>query len=119
MKFFEANDFAGNTHEWENSKFIRVEYAVDICNAKLEREGKVVYSTHGAMFSITHKASNDGLKALLINIESLEACKHPKEKVFKKKFLSIGPASEGKTPGEYYKCECGARVEPSGFEVVG
>ncbi len=95
------------------------------CSAKLEREGKVVYGsepedkeTYSALYGEGNNRYSTH-KALLINIEPIEVCTHPKEKVFKKKFLSIGPASEGKTPGEYYKCECGARVKPSVFEVVG
>lgn len=110
MKFFKPEDFDGITHEWENRKFIRVEYAVDICNAKLEREGRVVYLTQ------TNQPTNNMLekqydwhthKALLINIEPLEKCRHPKEKVTKRINW------EG-----IYECECGQRLKPASFEEV-
>lgn len=140
MKFFEADDFNGNTHEWENQKFIRVEYAVDICNGKLEREGRVIHGhwTRELEWTVLNGATH---KALLINIEPLE-CQHEKTRMWEphlagaRKCLDCGlvynkninkwycehPNEEISMHcddgGVEYTCKCGVELIPSSFKAI-
>lgn len=52
-------------------------------------------------------------KALLINIEPIEKCNHPKEKV--RRFS--GAHVEGENIG-FFVCECGAKVHPCSYEEI-
>lgn len=81
------------------------------CSAKLEREGKVVYSydpedssTSWYKYDSKPNEPRHQAKALLINIEPIEKCKHDKDLKY------IG--------GEEWKCKCGAKVKPSLFEAI-
>ncbi len=112
MKFFKLEDFQ-SFYPFTNN-------IVDIANEKLERVGKIVYSNEAAF---TWRFSNESkaTKALLINIESIEKCTHPEKKVeivitegFQKQFGQKLPVFQS----EYYKCECGAKVKPTGFEEI-
>jgi len=109
MKFFKPSDFAGSGHE----PF--AQYAADEANAKLEREGKVVcgYESIKTWDQVKPDYSNTH-KALLINIEPIEKCTHPSEKV--------GPYTSmdvlNNKAEHYFRCECGAKVKPKSYEVV-
>lgn len=103
--------------------------SIDYANAKLEREGQVVYlSGDQSEISrikqdeknyqvISSNFKNSKHKALLINIEPIEKCTHPKEKV--KVAWDGDKNKQGCLPRfseEFYKCECGAKVKPKEFE---
>ena len=80
-------------------------YATEIANAKLREGAKVFCNGH------TWTANKDKWsthQALLICIEPIEQCTHPKEKV---EILFLG-----KKHG--YECQCGAEVRPTGFEEI-
>lgn len=123
MKFFKPEDF-----NYDNPIGIySYEKMAELANAKLEREGKVMRNTsiNGDVFNqgwSTARTYGDTHQALLINIEPIEKCTHPKEKVsailtkeaFSKEFGVLLPVYKS----EHYKCECGAVVEPKGFEEV-
>lgn len=122
MKFFKPEDFkvTGIGYEEESQRLAA------LANAKIEREGAVVYGKSD--YRLTSFATDKNIqfqdgsfathKALLINIESIEKCRHPKEKVkeeleFIKKYS--GPYSDVQVN---HKCDCGAKVTPASFEVV-
>lgn len=107
MEFFTEKDFEG-------SGISHTATAAAIANDKLEREAKIVY-THclertWRQIPWDHEKQRGVIfKALLINIEPVERCKHPKEKVT--------------TNLEYgfewtHICICGAKVQPSIFEEI-
>lgn len=71
----------------------------------IKENGKVVYGYSGMVGGTDEVRLQDHThKALLINIEPIEKCKHPKEKV---KLWDCGIN---------YECECGAQVEPAEFK---
>ncbi len=86
---------------------------VNFANAKLNREGRVVYQHNKGPWSqtpvetFTHDKLIDS-KALLINIEPVETCTHSKEKV--------GDTYQNGMPEFQY--ECGAKVIPKEFEEI-
>ena len=108
MKFFKPEDFPDTGA-----------YALEAAhraNAKLERDGKVVYgkrNSNGIVEELgeRHLEHTDTHKALLICIEPIEVCKHPPEKI--KHDLRYLPGWEG------FICECGAKVKPVSFEAIG
>jgi hypothetical protein len=108
MKFFKLEDF--DLDEIANSQDI-----IDIVNAKLEREGKVVYSNNA------HGWNENGpcislKKALLINIEPIEKCTHPVEKVG---LVSSSDTVNGNPARiDEFFCGCGVKVKPKSYEVV-
>jgi hypothetical protein len=107
MKFFKPEDFAGSGYDPE----FFPEYATNVANAKLEREGRVVYSKrHGNIWELGQH-EDDTVKALLINIEPIEKCTHPRDKVIQEDLYSGALTNR-------FKCECGAKVKPKSFEVV-
>lgn len=111
MKFFKWEDFLGRGIDGAS-----ILKAVDAANAKLEREGKIIEIEHGYIMGPigkigeTTKVSSKS-KALLINIETIEACTHPEEKV--------KPDVNTIFVEHLFKCECGAKLKPKTFEVVG
>ena len=107
MNFFKPEDFKHSS----NSPLISSD-AADIANAKLEREGKVVYGYQHDydeewVFHSNESPEEHTHKALLINIEPIAKCEHPKEKV----------KLEGTPPIAFY-CECGVKVKPTSFAEV-
>lgn len=104
MKFFKPEDFGGDSEFTGQGK-----YWADLANAKLEREGKVLYeeNNYWYWFSVP---KNPTRKALLINIEEISRCDHSKEKVGYTVGPQLGPA--------VYTCMCGAKVEPLTFREV-
>lgn len=126
MKFFLKKDFSvvleslwvsrqqyQNYISWQEV----AELAADLANAKLEREGKVVYGKNTTdiegnfLYSWTSNKYEhlNSHKALLINIEPIEQCAHPVEKV---KCIGIAGVHTA-----IMECECGARVRVAKFEV--
>lgn len=121
MKFFKPEDF--DIEYKEDTLISHKEWAANLANAKLEREGKVVYNHHGPSTNFNEhpvwisKGWQDGdstHKALLICIEPIEQCKHPKEKVSLhcEKYLNGLPMSSE------YVCQCGATVVADTFKEV-
>lgn len=113
MKFFDMTDFSDL---WITSGGMSI-YPTPMgvaekANAKLEREGKIVWAydiSKGHLWWTDPQ--DDGIKnykALLIGIEKIEVCKHPAEKV---SWINFQGSHHG------YGCECGAKVKPSSFEV--
>lgn len=98
-------------------------------NAKLEREGKVVFQYQSdnliwkeytnPLLALAPDSQNRN-RALLINIEPFEKCTHPKDKI--RQMNWVEPIEvEGFNPGLnldniIFKCDCGAKVVPSAFE---
>lgn len=90
----------------------------DIANAKLEREGKIVFSIGPeALFTSDYKSyfqNKPSHKALLINIEPIESCKHIN-------IASLHWLNEKSNKFEdiCFTCqECGVKLKPSNFEEV-
>ncbi len=97
-KFFKLEDFQGT---YDHCQFPVLQKYVDLANAKLEREGKVVYGFNQIPDSWTYNKESDTHKALLICIEPIEKCTHPVKECFS---FDNG-----------YLCSCGARVKPTSF----
>lgn len=119
MKFFKPEDFPcqGIGFEYEQTRM------AEAANDKLEREGKVVYIRKGngeydSLGWTEHQNVVDNHKALLINIEPIERCKHPAEKV--KLYNEDGTCIFETFMGilTQAKCECGAKVKPTQFEEI-
>lgn len=66
----------------------------------------------GKWYFTEHQMTGDTHHAILLNLEEINPCLHEKEKVFR--FYSSEP-KDGKA---YYRCNCGAEVEPAGFVEV-
>lgn len=103
-----------------SGKVIKVKDAVVYANAKLENyikeHGKVVYAPNISYAEWRFEGFLENQKrarAILINIEPIQKCEHPKEKVD----YNIKMLSESRYGGEYL-CECGAKVEPVEFRAV-
>ncbi len=104
MKFFKPEDFP------QDIDHIR---ALEIANAKLEREGKICYSNDlGDDFWVQESGDKWKYKALIINIEPLLPCSHPEYKV--NSFIDM----TGPEPFYGFQCECGAKLKPKTFEEV-
>lgn len=131
MKFFIKDDFVNfGEEDWRDPCVIKPQVAADKANAKLESEGHCVYGKGDyRLFSFCGDKNlqfKDGSypthKALLICVEPIEKCTHPKEKVqeiivtegYEKKYGNMIPVYKD----ESYKCECGAKVKPSSFEEI-
>lgn len=116
---FEPSDFAmAVTIEGITSTISQQdkETIAERANAKLQKwlsQAKVVEAVkmeNGSWYASTNGCLGKTHKALLISIEPIEKCNHPKEKVIKENWQSL--------TFHTYKCECGAQVKPSGFEVI-
>lgn len=123
MKFFKPEDFDReflNTATSVTTELIAHSLACEIANTKLEREGKVVESVlmdDGSWYASTNGCMMKTHKALLINIEPIEACNHPKEKV--RPDCTIYVINGFTTGGEnHFRCECGAKLKPLTFEEI-
>lgn len=106
MDFFKPEDF---------SPFENHERALaDFCNAKLAREGQVVWQSDFGKIWLDREdhTARPINKALLIRIEKIETCKHEKEKI------KEIPAPKWSTRISWHVCECGANVKPTSFEEV-
>lgn len=96
------------------SKAITIDKAVELANAKLEREGTLIYGQELLNCGWgSSKSPVDKYKALLINVEPIGACKHPVEKVSSRMFMEIhgsGAVTSGSHKYGYF-CECGQRMK--------
>lgn len=115
MKFFKTQDFEYDSIYIEDMPFIRAEYAANRANEKLEKEAKIVYSYNGPGFSWIESGKNDNFnnavfKALLINAELIEKCKH-------KNVPMVVWGGHFKN-GAYLKCERGAKLIPTAFKEL-
>ena len=120
FKFFTPEDFR---NEIMPNGWISCNDATKCANAKLEREGIKAWIYKSKIGEILNITSIEGYRsdlyadsALLINIEPIEKCKHPKEKVKLSQIFTIRNNTQHGGPMEEYKCECGARVQPASFE---
>lgn len=112
MNFFKPEDFERNSivHAGFPAGAI---HAAEVANSKLQREGRIVYGeTQNLPW---HNVSFIGMKyiATLISIEPIEQCKHPQEKV--ERFGQVIGTRENQF---IFMCECGAKVQPLGFEEM-
>jgi len=94
-------------------------------NAKLEREGKVVYGGSHFISGDPPKIrtwvceelkGKEPYRALLIAIEPIGQCKHPSEKV-KANYATKSMPNGWEKYVCNYECQCGKLVKPSAFEV--
>lgn len=119
MNFFKPEDF--DFKKYFNWKYEDIE--IDLakaCNQKLEREAIVVYGKHNSWGEYGFHTNKDlkfldgslsDKKALLINIEPIEKCKHES--------TIMEYAVSGKLPPPFFKCiNCGAKVKPTAFESI-
>lgn len=107
MKFFNAKELE-YMYETMPNNCIWAEYLADYLNNRLNLEGRIVI---GSPLSNWNECGNriETHKALLINIEPIENCKHESHKV------SIEYSKLNKI--SYYLCgECGVEVIPNSFE---
>lgn len=127
MKFFKLEDFGSPLAE----SISELKIYADLANEKLEREGKIVYSSKnsdGYMYwspseKMDHMYTRHSHKALLINIEPINKCEHPKDKISYKfgqglKLEDIRFPGPQKYELPHWVCECGAKVQPKDFEEV-
>lgn len=116
MGFFKPEDFEDS----QGYKSYSSQVMAALANAKLEREGDLIWTdTMGKdhlWWTNPENKTVKNYKALLINIEPIEKCKHPMEKI---KFNYIFDNGYGKGPSDTHLiCECGAKVKPTSFEEV-
>ena len=121
MSFFKVEEFAVCSHCPKIN-----EINCDFANQKLLRHAEVVYGfpkdQPTVKYYVGRWASVDkGFyslpathKALIINIEPIEKCKHEQIKV------NPNPLKKEFTQEDLclYECSCGAKVKPIGFEEV-
>lgn len=116
MKFFKLEDFTSvDGYDFQIDPYT-AKVLSDMANAKLEKEGKVVFQ-HKDDKIIWQEYKNPFLamtqdcqgrnKALLISTEHIEECKHEYEKV---------RLSNHNGPSVRFTCSCGKRVTPSVFK---
>lgn len=105
--FFVPEDFGGDilTDRYK-------ENIARIANAKLEREGKIVYGLDLAGMYGPFETKYSKYKAILINIEPIEKCTHPKEKV-----RMICEQEKPLNTGAFF-CDCGVVVTPESFKEI-
>ncbi len=117
MNFFKDSDFEG--HYLDQCKTF-AQWAAYFANNKLEQMGEEVFGIEGEVWGEMHNGQGFTAmefnkrpathSALLINIEPIEKCTHPVENV----------CWSGDHTGQTYLCSnCGAKLKPKTFEVVG
>lgn len=116
MKFFKPEDFEDISYKIATLQLAFAAEVAHIANTKLEREGKVVFCGQNGWANDPKHADKITHKALLIAIEPIEKCTHPKEKV--SEIQDRIPAGRKIELQTYYQCECGVRVVPESFREV-
>lgn len=116
-KFFKVEEFA---QCFDHSEL--AQRNCDYANAKLQSEGIIVYGWDTTNPSVDRfyqdrkhpvLGAEPRIKALLINIEPIEKCKHPPDRVIKENWLPTIQHFHS------YTCtECGVKVKPKEFEEV-
>lgn len=111
MRFFEPNDFKDMFYN-STLPHVQMEAAANLANDKIWREGQPVYAfyTDRNSWHICSEAKNAKRRALLINLETIETCNHPREKVKYKDYVH--------NEFNQFVCECGAKVKPKEFEEI-
>lgn len=111
MKFFKPEDFEDNYASAAQS-------IASLANAKLEREGKIINFEKDYLNNLFYDGKNKKTffisKALVINIEPIGRCEHPRDKV---RWIECGTSGETNIYKQY-ECECGAKVQPKKFEEI-
>lgn len=114
-------DFKFNPDDFEPGRIVHtenisLEYAAKRSNEKLQKwlsKATVVYTRmqEYRVWQHWHHFSFEGAthKALLIKIESIKKCDHPKDKVHEN-------SVKGLADDWAWICECGAQVKPVSFE---
>lgn len=118
LSIFKPEDFGGEYGLCDHCMADATNMANHKLNQWLKENGKVVYSQSPdkRYWTDPHDPTTQGvhlesdIKALLICIEPIEKCAHPREKVVDPRVSKLNLV--------YYQCECGAKVQPSGFEEV-
>jgi len=116
MKFFYPEDFDDRGTAFRLSP----EECAERANAKLERDGKVVYGDFGrshtlvpsgqGWWTIDDKTGRNTHKALLIAIEPIEKCSH-RDAVYV-------PPDSASVPSGWFCKSCRAKVKPKEFEEI-
>ena len=109
MNFFKPEDFLDPKNSIVK---ICLDRFCDKANSKLEREGKIVYRPEDCKeVWIDNEKDRPIHRALLICIEPIEKCTHPKEKI------SWKWENHGQHPSiiVHYCNYCGVKVEPLTF----
>lgn len=106
MNFFTPKDF----HEIASAHDGRL--ISDIANVKLAKHGVLVFGSNAVGWTISRN-TYDRQKAILINIEPIQKCEHPKDEVTRLDFYDHGPSKDIYQTS--YKCQCGATVYPNSF----
>lgn len=102
------------------------DFAAKTANAKLnewlEKNAKKVIGNPEIFIwdKPPQRVPTDTHQALLVCIEPIESCKHPKEKVSSKILIPDGWRGDFKDPmySTWFACECGVIVQPKDFEEV-
>lgn len=130
MNFFKRDDFllmckeeAGTYPVYTATDAVIGGMALKIAkyaNDKLERESEIAYGRmEFKTFAIAEKPGPQSThKALLINIEPIEKCKHGNLVDAETSYWDKG---EEKTLASFhwiFTCECGAKVKPTVFEEI-
>lgn len=123
IDFFKPDDFSKIT----NITNALMEHITLISNAKLEREGKIVYASRDFKeitlnkqdeknhIAISSNFKNSAYQALLIDIKEIKKCDHPSESIV---------WSRGDINSTYperiieFRCDCGAKVKPTQFKAL-
>jgi hypothetical protein len=115
IDFFKPEDF---DHPDFNGNSKPPEYMAATANAKLKHEGKIMWHYDNEdrwQFSGDDRHSTH--RGLLINIEPIEKCTHPAEKVTSQLMKTENKPWGGRY-GTIFTCECGAKVQPKEFEEI-
>ena len=114
MNFFKPEMFhpLSRLHGGPYQNMGEYEAIAHLANELLEREGKVVYGDNDTLWGDRkgRVPVPETHKAILINIELIEKCSHPIEKVFMQ-FTNNNPPT-------HHKCNCGAIVIPSAYTEI-
>lgn len=123
-KFFNPEDFKTIKYDLGDNEFsicnftdVTAQTITNQANKLIEQRAVRMYQTAfpgGAWFdrdSVHSDINNSTHQALLINIEEVIHCKHPKEKV------KLEGSFMGSLYEKYYKCSCGVEVIPNSYEA--
>lgn len=124
-KFFNPEDFKSIKYDLGDNEFsichftdVTAQTIANQANKLIEEKAirvlqtKTSNNTWVECYSLDFGSSDVGLhKALLINIEEINPCNHPKEKV------KLEGSFMGSLYQKYYKCACGVEVIPNSYEA--
>lgn len=119
IEFFKPDDF-----QYESEGRLRSIMAADIANAKLEKEGCLIYcDKEGGRANWSLNKTGAKYKALIINIEPIEKCDHPKDKINVLVNLQKRDINASFFSNPYSEislsCQCGANLDfPSNLQEI-